>query len=228
MHAGQALFAGSADDGATLASYAYELGTELEQPGALQSYVVQQFHVWWRRGELEEILPNANEWADARDSTAAWRAALAVAYAEAGRLQEAHRELERLVAGDFDGVANDNLWLASMALAAEAAWSARDGAFAAVDSPPSSRPAPNATSSSGQHSHSGPAERPIALMDALSGDFDAAISGLDRAIVRNARMGSSLWMDVARQELVTVLRQRVTEGDLARADAEQRAMTGEP
>ena len=66
------------------------------------------------------MLEPVRAYAAAAPAMPCWRAGLAAALADAGRVEEARAELDRLVADDFAALPRDNLWLAAMALLCEA------------------------------------------------------------------------------------------------------------
>jgi len=75
----------------------------------------------WLRHGAGKIADGVRAYAAATPAMPVWRAALAAALADLERREEAVLEFERLVADDFAALPRDNLWLAAMALLAEAA-----------------------------------------------------------------------------------------------------------
>jgi hypothetical protein len=219
MRAMRALFEGRLEDGEAIAQRAYTIGTQSQQPGALQSFVIQTFFLAWQRSGLGDLLPSAAEWAQNNESAPGWRAALAVSYAEAGRTDDAANELAWLTRDDFAAVPRDNLWLATMCLCAHASWRIDDIAMAVALR---SRIAPyaNRNVTIGTALALGAAGRSLGQLDAMRGDLDSAVVVLDRAVAANERMGSTFWAGQARRDLVDVLQRRALPADLVRAEEE--------
>jgi hypothetical protein len=220
MRAMRALFEGRLDDGSDLARFAYRVGRQSQQPGALQAFIIQMYFVAWQRGGLEEILPGAASWAENNDSNPTWRAALALAYADVGRDLDARRELARVARDDAAGIGHDNLWLATLALSAQACWRTGDSEMASGLWP---RLAPyearNVTL--GTALALGTVGRYLGLLHAICDDLDRAIGVLERAISANERMGSRLWTTQSREDLIQILRRRATPDDLVRVEVER-------
>jgi hypothetical protein len=216
MHATVALFRGHMEAGTRLAQDAFSTGARLQQPGALQSFAVQMFFIGWQRNRLAGLFPEAESAANANDAVPAFRAALAVACAGIGRHEDAQREIGRVAHDDFLDVPEDNLWLATLTLLAHASWLSLDATFAASLE---QRIAPYEACNVkiGSALALGAASLPLGLAQAAQGRLDLAASSLERAIVANTKMGSSLWTATARRHLAEVLRLRGHAGDTSRA-----------
>ena len=218
MRAMRALFAGRLDDGAAKAEEACALGNRLQQPGTLQTYAAQVFYVWWLQGRTEELRSATQSWAGSESALVAWHSALALAHAEAGDPDAAHAELAPLAAARFAAVPHDNMWLATLALAAEACWRTGDIELGAPLLPLlAAHAARNVTV--GAAVAFGAAGRPAGLAAALAGRLDQSVSLLDAAVAANRRMGSPLWEAAAQHDLAEVLDRRDGPGDAERAEA---------
>jgi hypothetical protein len=218
MRAMRALFDGNLEEGEATALDAYEVGTRLQLSGALQALVVQTFFLAWQRSTLEPLIDRARQFADAQSEVPAWRASLAFACASTGRDDDARDALRTLAVDDFAHIERDNLWLSTLAMAAEAAWTLGETACA--------RPlrvglAPyidrNATL--GTALALGPVARPYGLVQILEGDLDGAVESLEHAVTLSRDMGSPLWADASRRGLVHALRARADKGDVERIGA---------
>ncbi len=75
---------------------------------------------WIQRGP-REIGDQVRLWADAVPAMPVWRAGLAAALADEGRMSEAQLEFDRLAADRFCGLPRDNLWFLAVAMLAEVA-----------------------------------------------------------------------------------------------------------
>ena len=230
MRAMRALFDGNIDEGEALARDAYEVGSRLQQSGALQAFVVQTFFLAWQRGALEPLIDQARQFADAQGPVTAWRASLAIAYSSVGRDDDARDALRALAVDDFAHIERNNLWLATFAMAAEAAWTVGEATCArplrVVLAPYIDR---NPTL--GTALALGPVARPYGLVQILEGDLDGAVESLEYAVTLSRDMGSPLWVAESRRVLVEALRVRDRKGDAARAallDAELDATDERP
>ena len=150
--------------------------------------------------------------------------------ASVGRDDEAREALRTLAVDDFAHIARNHLWLPTLAVAAEAAWTIGEQACA--------RPLRIALAPYIDHNTTlstalalGPAARPCGLVQILDGDFDGAVATLERAVTLSLEMGSPLWVAESRRALVEALRVRDRQGDAARAallDAELDATDEQP
>jgi len=131
MRAGLALFRGELEEGSRRSRAAYSAGKRMQQPGALQGYFVHLFFVGWHRAELDSFVDAVVASADAARGVPAFRAALALTYAEVGRTDEACALIAELAAADFAAISRDNLWLGALSFLAHAAWVSGDPSCAA-------------------------------------------------------------------------------------------------
>ncbi len=125
MCAGRALLAGDIDEAEQLATAALELGTDSGQPDATLMFEGQFIGVSWQRGTLGDLVALIEQAVADNPGLPAFTAMLSVAYAEAGRTDDARRLLQQFSAADFD-LPLDFLWTAGMVQYAEAAIVCRD------------------------------------------------------------------------------------------------------
>jgi len=123
------LIAGNIDAAEQLATKAEQVGTDGGEPDAVTMYDAQLMHLSWQRGTMGDYVAMVEHAADENPGTPASNAPLAVAYAELGRVEDARRLLEALVAVDFD-LPVDPDWLTGMAMYAHAAIECRDPQYA--------------------------------------------------------------------------------------------------
>jgi tetratricopeptide (TPR) repeat protein len=216
MRAMRALFDGRLDEGAALADEAAQLGDRLQQPGAPLAHAVQVFSAWWHQGRTGELADAARSWATTVPAGATWLSAAALTRAEAGDTDAARDELLELTAHRCEAVPRDNMWLATLAFAAEASWLAGD-AEAGTRLQPLLAPLAGSNVAVGASVAFGAAGRAAGLAAAAAGDLDTAVGLLDGAVAANRRMGSPLWEATAQHDLAEVLRRRAAPGDGERA-----------
>ena len=98
----RALIAGDTDRAEELATEAHKIGTDGGQPGASVFFGIHLIGVNQRRGTLGELASLLEQMAaDAPTVARALTAVLALAYAEADRIDDAGRLLEELATIDF-------------------------------------------------------------------------------------------------------------------------------
>jgi DNA-binding CsgD family transcriptional regulator/tetratricopeptide (TPR) repeat protein len=115
-----------------LADEANTLTTFLTGTDAEGGYGVQIFTLRREQGRLEEARPLVEAVARFGQEGATWRPALAVLYAELGRLDDAARELGHLVADDLRAVPRDSLYCGSLSYLTDAAVAVGDREAAAL------------------------------------------------------------------------------------------------
>jgi hypothetical protein len=84
-------------------------------------YAAQLYATRRAQGRAEELLGGLTAYVEGHPDVPAWRALLAVAHADAGRLEDAAAELDRLAAGGFAAVPRSWTRPVTLALAAECA-----------------------------------------------------------------------------------------------------------
>lgn len=123
---------GRFEDAEALADEANALTTFLSGTDAEGGYGVQIFTLRREQGRLDEARPLVEAVARLGQEGATWRPALTVLYAELGRLDDAARELQHLVADGLRAVPRDSLYCGSLSYMADAAVAVGDREAAQV------------------------------------------------------------------------------------------------
>jgi DNA-binding SARP family transcriptional activator len=126
-----AIIAGDLDVADELARAALEIG-RLSEPDALACFAAQQASIAFERGTLGELAPMLAEAVRQTPGVPGFRATLALALFEAGRVDEAHRLVEQAVASSFPDTPHDIAWLTAACIYAYVAAGLEDPAAAAV------------------------------------------------------------------------------------------------
>ena len=125
-----ALIAGDTDRAEELATEALKIGTDGGQPDASVFFGIHLIGVNQRRGTLGELASLLEQMAaDAPTVAGALTAVLALAYAEADRIEDAGRLLEELATIDFE-LPLDSVWLTAVVEYADAAIEVQDPRYA--------------------------------------------------------------------------------------------------
>jgi DNA-binding CsgD family transcriptional regulator len=125
-----ASFAGRYEEAEELAHEATTLGRRLGQPAADAYRIGQLSRVYWTAGRLGEVEADIAAALDRFPGLVTLRCLRALANAAAGRRAEAAAEIEALAADRFAALPRDSLYLASLAILAEAAVSCRAAGLA--------------------------------------------------------------------------------------------------
>jgi len=118
-------FAGRDAEAEELAHEAAALGRRLGQPAADAYRIGQLGRLYWATGRLAELEDDIIEAQERFPGLVTLRCLHALADAAAGRNADASRGIEVLVAGGFAALPRDSLYLASLAILAEAAVTCR-------------------------------------------------------------------------------------------------------
>ena len=113
QRATRALIAGDADEAERLAGEALALGTDGGEPDAAVAFGMQLLMVSLWRGTMGDLVPLVEAAIGDNPGLALWRAALALALSEAGRLDETVAMLHRFAGDGFD-LPMDVTWLTGM------------------------------------------------------------------------------------------------------------------
>jgi class 3 adenylate cyclase/tetratricopeptide (TPR) repeat protein len=128
--AARSLIAGDTDRAEELATEALKIGTDSGQPDASLFFGTHLIGINQRRGTLGELAPLLEQMAaDAPTVAGALTAVLALAHAEADRIDDAGRLLEELAATDFQ-LPLDSVWLTAVVEYADAAIEVQDPKYA--------------------------------------------------------------------------------------------------
>lgn len=116
-----AILAGDAAEAERLANESLEVGLASGQPDVAVVYGANLINIRFQQDRLEEILPLIQSSAADNPGLPGFRAALAMALCECGRLDEAEPLLRDAFAEDFHDHAYDYVWLTTTTLWAETA-----------------------------------------------------------------------------------------------------------
>jgi hypothetical protein len=114
----QLLLTGSADAEEGIFA-AFELGQRCGQPDAALLMAVQLCIAWWDQSRLGEVINFLRPYVDQVPAIPTFRAGLALAYCEEGRIDEGREHFELLASGGFD-LPLDSAWSTGMTLLADA------------------------------------------------------------------------------------------------------------
>jgi eukaryotic-like serine/threonine-protein kinase len=159
------------------------------------------------RGEqarLAEAVPALEQFVERMPLIAAWRTALANAYAEAGRHVEARQQLELVAAGDFADIPRDVLWTSAMHALAETVALLRDRAYAErvyeLLLPYGDRCVVLVVGA-----YLGPVARLLGRLAAVAGWPADAARHFEHAMEISTRVGSEPWLATTRHEYAELL-----------------------
>ncbi|MEO6859651.1 MAG: AAA family ATPase [Solirubrobacteraceae bacterium] len=122
----RALLAGHLNSADRLAGEALSGGIRAEGVTAPQYYSIQLLAIRREQARLPELEGPAQELVKKNPNRPAWRAALAILFADAGRLDEAREELAALSSEGFAAIPRDGDWMTSMTLLADVATALED------------------------------------------------------------------------------------------------------
>ena len=203
---------GRLEDYEALAHEALALGLEGQDETAGQAFGAQMLFLRREQSRLGEIVKAIENFADRYPEILSWRYALAWVYAELGRRTDARGELAVLARNDFSDLPRDWLWLMSIANLSEVVAFLNDGDRAerlydlllpygerclVIDAP---------------FCH-GSASRPLGLLAATIGRFDAAARHFEDALAMNTKIRSPLWVSHTQHEYAHMLLRRDAPGD---------------
>jgi tetratricopeptide (TPR) repeat protein len=126
-----AIIAGDLDLAGELATAALEIGQHSE-PDAFACFAAQQTSIAFERGTLGELIPVLEQAVRDNPGVPGFRATLALALSEAGRLEEARKLIEQPVASGFVDLPYDVTWLAVACIYAHVSSSLGDSQAARV------------------------------------------------------------------------------------------------
>jgi class 3 adenylate cyclase len=129
VRAARAQIAGDPDEAELLATEAFQIGTDSGEPDAAVIFGAQLAIVSLQRGTMGDLAPFIEQAAADNPGLPGFVAALAVAHAEGGRIDDAKALLEELADADF-GVPMDGTWLTTMVSYGDAAIECRDPRYA--------------------------------------------------------------------------------------------------
>jgi DNA-binding CsgD family transcriptional regulator len=179
-------------------------------------YGVQLYGIRREQGRLGELRPVVEVLAKTEQGAPAWRPGLVALLVELGMETEARRELERLRADEFLGVAQ-NLSVASLAYLTDACSGLGDSDSAALLYP-KLEPLAGGTIQVGQLvACYGAADRYLGMLAGVLGDWDAAEAHFEYALYLNRRMSVHTWTAHTAFDYARTLLTRGRLADRARA-----------
>ena len=194
----------------------FEFGVEVGDADALAYYGSHLFALRWMQGRAAEVLDAAFDTAASPTLTPgnhAFTAAAACLAAEAGDDVRAWAALDRLRASGISAIPPSSAWLATLAIAMEAAHLLGDQKTAAEVA---SRVAPYADlpiMGSIAVVCLGSCHRPLGLAARVLGDLDTAVEELSVATVHSERLGNRPMAAMSRADLANVLVDRGAPAD---------------
>ena len=192
----RALMAGDTAEGERLAGEALKIGMDGGEPDAPVAFGMQMLMVSLWRGTMGELVPLIEQAIKENPGLLVFRAALALAHSEAGRSEEAQRELQVFADNGFD-LPMDVTWLTGVTAYAIAAIESDQVDFA--------RPLLNILAPYAEQWHysdvsaAGPVSRTLGGLATLLGRFDEADRYLEMAARSSKVAGSTFftaWTDL--------------------------------
>lgn len=204
-------------DAEPLAVQALRCGTRFDRANAAGIFGVQMFTLRRHQGRLHELAPVLRQFLDNESQAATWRPGLAILHCELGAHDEARDVFEKLAVGNFAGVANDAIRIASLAYLAEVcAWlddTARAATLFDLLLPYAER-----NIVFGAHTASfGAAARLLGMLATTMQRWDVAQHQFEHAIAFDERTGGRPWLARSRCEFAAMLMRRGQDGDVDRA-----------
>lgn len=213
----RALLVGSFAEAERLVLEAFELGQQVQGADVMQSFGVQLGTLRREQGRFGELESSIAAFADQYPNLPAWRAALALLYAETDRPDEARREFERLADHDFADVPEDLAYLTAVAISAEVCASlgdrARAGTLHRLLTPYRDR----AVAPASAVAFWGFVSYYLGLLAAVLGRFEEAEGHFRAALDASARAGAEPSSNRTRVGFARMLLARGAPGDAAEA-----------
>ena len=195
---------------------AFELGQRCRQPDAPLLMAVQLCIAWWDRGRLGDVISFLRPYVDELPAIPTFRAGLAFAYCEEGRLDEGREHFDLLASGGFD-LPLDWAWSTGMTLLAETCVILRDEERANVlyeQLLPYARQL--VVVGMGQFCL-GSVWRSLATLAAATRRWDAAEGHFEEALAVNQHVGARTFLVRTQRAYATMLLDRNQPADADRA-----------
>ncbi len=195
---------------------AVTLGFEGRDQPIAHTFGAQMLFVRREQGRLEELVPAIAAFTELYPEIAAWRCALAYAYAAVGRTEEAGALVDVLARADFEDLPRDGLWIGSVATLCEVAWLLDDAPRAALLY---DLLAPFADGCAVLLSFicQGSLARPLGLVASVLSRHEEAAAQFEAALAMNAAVGSPLWVAYTQHDYAHLLLRRGRTEDVERA-----------
>jgi tetratricopeptide (TPR) repeat protein len=211
----RALMDGRIADADELATHALQIGQRDGNQNALQIYGAQLAGMRREQGRFAELEEGLKAFIAQYPAIPTWRCTLAFLYANAGRVQEAQRELDALGTDSFAGLPRDMFWLADVVQTGQAAAYAGAVEHARVLYEllaPHARQ--NVVVAIG--ACWGSSSRVLGLLARTLGRTDEAVRHFEDAIEQNAALGVRAWGARTEVEYAQLL---LEQGERDRAEA---------
>ena len=211
-----ALAAGRLREADELVEQARAIGERVQPEMAVPVYRLQRYTHCDFVGGLEEIAPAIRELAAGPSTRLVFRCVLSHLDARLGRLDEAKRMFDDLVADDCAALPVDAEWLFGMSLLAEICWILGDAASATVLhrllAPWSELNVVDTC-----EGIRGSVARYLGLLASMSGELVQAERHFEDALAMNTRMAARPWLAHTERDYARMLRSRDRPGDRERA-----------
>jgi tetratricopeptide (TPR) repeat protein len=174
----------------TLIHDAFAIGQRAQTENATQVFATQMFLLRREQGRLAELEPAFKGMVEQYPDIPSWRCGLAMLYTQVNRLEEAHKEFERLARHDFTDLPRDLFWLIGIVLLADVCCSLEDRPRAArlydLLLPYAERivVTGRAVVCAGSVAHS------LGILAALCGRTEEATRHFEQALAMNERLGT--------------------------------------
>jgi tetratricopeptide (TPR) repeat protein len=205
MRAMRALMDGRLEEGERLVQEASTLGQRARSPNVAFRFGVQLTQLRRLQGRFHELEGLIRASAERYPGIAAFRVALALLYAESGRLDEARALFECLAAHDFAAVPDDATWIGAMCHLAETCALLGDDRRAALLY---RRLLPYARRNvviSFAHGCEGAVSRSLGLLARTMSDANAAARHFEEAIAMNQQMGARPFVAHSQRDYAVML-----------------------
>ena len=222
------LLAGDTAAAEVSSNAAFELGAGMNYGPAFSTFGAQLMEIRRQQGRLDEVIALAERGVEEYETLPGWNAAVAVLYAELGRLDKVREIFNAAAATDFGGVPRDVTWLLAMASWADCACDlgASEYAQLLID-----RLAPFSRRVIFTTAHTlGAVGRSLGRLQTIIGEYGAAEASLREALEVHQRLRAPYWIARTKLDLADLLTVRREPGDSAQAaeliaDARQVAET---
>lgn len=194
----------------------FALGQDIGQTDAGAVFCTQLGQLCWDLGRIEEMEEPVAGFVEAMPRLPAWRGALALVYAETGRLESAREHFEILAEQDF-ALPPDWVWMIGLGASAEVCAFLGDAARARILYA-KLRPVGNRLVVVGNGVLClGAVSRLLGLLAATAGDHETAVGHFEHALGLNNRVGAKPFLVRTYRAYAAMLIERHTPADLRRA-----------
>jgi DNA-binding winged helix-turn-helix (wHTH) protein/tetratricopeptide (TPR) repeat protein len=213
----RACMRGDFEPAEAFAREAFEIGQRAQDPDAAQCFTVQIFGIRSGGKGLEDVELPARDFATEYAAVPAWRAGMALLYADLGNEVAARQEFEQLAANDFADLARDADWMVTMASLAQLCAFLRDGSRAALLYERLRPYAARCVVVGHGLVCLGSVERFLALLSAAQQRWEDADAHFTAAVTRNRQLGAKSLVALTQREHALMFLARNQKGDRARA-----------